>query len=247
MTRRELQSLTGLLQHATKVVVPGRAFMRSLHALQSVGRSPAHKVRLNLAARADIIWWYCFVHKWNGASMLWDLGRLVPEITVHSDASGGWGCGAYCLPHWFSLQWPPELESASIQVKELVPVVIAAALYGKEWSGKVVLFKVDNMAVVNIIADIYSREPHLIHLVRLLIFFASLHSFWFAPEHILGLANDLADALSRDNTSLFLSQVPQASRGPSYIPPPLVSLIAQSRPWTSAAWTVQFDNILQLL
>ena len=52
MMKRELQSLTGILQHATKVIVPSRAFMRSLHALQSVGSSPAHKVRLNLAARA---------------------------------------------------------------------------------------------------------------------------------------------------------------------------------------------------
>ena len=78
---------------------------------------------------------------------------------------GGWGCGAYCLPHWFSLPWTPELESASIQVKELVPVVIAAALFRKEWTGKVVLFKVDNMAVVDIIANIYSQEPHLIQLV----------------------------------------------------------------------------------
>ena len=247
MMKRELQSLTGILQHATKVVVPGRAFMRSLHALQSVGSSPAHKVRLNLAARADIIWWHLFVCKWNGTSMLWDLGRLVPEVTIYSDASGGWGCGAYCLPHWFSLPWTTELESASIQVKELVPVVIAAALFGKEWTGKVVLFKVDNMAVVDIIADIYSREPHLIHLVRLLVFFASLHSFWFTSEHIPGLRNEFADALSRNKASLFLSQVPQASQNPASIPPPLVTLIAQSRPWTSTAWMAQFENISQLL
>ena len=31
MSRKELQSLTGLLQHATKVVRPGRAFMRVKH------------------------------------------------------------------------------------------------------------------------------------------------------------------------------------------------------------------------
>ena len=93
-------------------------------------------------------------------------------------------------------------------MKELVPVVIAAALFGKEWTGKVVLF---NMAVVDIIADIHSREPHLIHLVRLLVFFASLHSFWFTSEHIPGLRNEFADTLSRNNASLFLSQVPQAS------------------------------------
>ena len=45
MTKRELQSLTGLLQHAAKVC-------------------------LNLAAHADIVWWHVFVHHWNGTSML---------------------------------------------------------------------------------------------------------------------------------------------------------------------------------
>ena len=103
------------------------------------------------------------------------------------------------------------------------------------------------MAVVDIIADIYSQEPQLIHLVQLLVFFASLHSFWFMSEHIPGLKNEFADALSRNNASLFLSQVPQASQSLSSILPPLVTLITQSRPWTSTAWMTQFDDILRLL
>lgn len=245
MLKRELQSLTGLLQHAAKVVRPGRTFMRSLHALQSV---PSRKVRLNVAARADIIWWYIFVRRWNGVSMLWDLGlgKLNPEVRVYSDASGGWGCGAYCLPHWFSLRWPPALAAASIQVKELIPVVIAAALYGNQWAGKVVLFKVDNMSVVGIIQDIYSRESHLIHLVRLLSFFAAHYGFWFTSEHIPGVENGYADAISRDNASLFLSQVPQATQCPSLIPQPLVDLIIQDTPWTSIDWIQRFSSTLPL-
>ena len=34
LTKRELQSLTGLLQHASTVVRPGRAFLQRLYALQ---------------------------------------------------------------------------------------------------------------------------------------------------------------------------------------------------------------------
>ena len=49
-------SLTGLLQHAAKVIRPGKPFLRRLHALQSVGNFPHHQIRLNIAARADIIW-----------------------------------------------------------------------------------------------------------------------------------------------------------------------------------------------
>ena len=59
VTRRELQSLTGLLQHAATVVRPGRAFLQRLYALQRVGSEPSHNIRLNTAARVDIVWWSC--------------------------------------------------------------------------------------------------------------------------------------------------------------------------------------------
>ena len=245
--KRELQSLTGLLQHASKVVRPGRAFMRNLHALQSVGSIPTHRVRLNAAARADIVWWCLFAREWNGVSMLWDLGGTLPEVLVFSDASGSWGCGAYCGQNWFSLRWPLELQNTSIQVKELVPVVIAAALYGKGWAGKVVKFMVDNSAVVDIIRAMYSREPHLMHLVRLLVFFAAAGGFWFTAEHISGVNNELADAISRDNELFFLSQVPQAQRSSSYIPPSLLALVAVDATWTSPAWTEQFSITIRQL
>ena len=60
MMKRDLQSLTGILQHATKVVCPGKAFMKRLHVLQSVGNSPSHNPRLHVA-----VWWQTFVARWN--------------------------------------------------------------------------------------------------------------------------------------------------------------------------------------
>ena len=58
MFKKDLQRLTGLLQFATRVVKPGRPFLRRLYALQDIGYHPTHNVRLNMAARADIVWWY---------------------------------------------------------------------------------------------------------------------------------------------------------------------------------------------
>ena len=52
LSKRALQSLIGLLQHATKVVWSGRP--HHLYALQNVGSLPTHHIRLNQAARADI-------------------------------------------------------------------------------------------------------------------------------------------------------------------------------------------------
>ena len=73
MSKKDLQKLTGLLQFAKKVVRPGRPFLRRLHAMQEIGSHPNRFIRLNLPARADIMWWHLFVEEWNGVSLLWDL------------------------------------------------------------------------------------------------------------------------------------------------------------------------------
>ena len=247
MKKRDLQSLTGLLQHATKVIQPGRPFLQRLYALQSVGSFPHHQIRLNIAARADIIWWHTFVDSWNGLSLLWSVGLSSPNIMVVSDASGSWGCGAYYSSFWFSMKWPAQAQEFSIAIKELFPVVIAAAIYGKYWSGQLVQFSVDNAAVVHVLQASYGHESHLMHLIRVLVFLASHFNFWFTASHIAGKSNILADALSRNNVELFLSQVPQAHRYSSRIPPPLIDLLVCNITWTSTVWTKLFRDTLQLL
>ena len=55
-TRRELESLIGSLQHACKVVRPGRSFMRRAISLLSVAKQPHHFIRLNKEFKADLMW-----------------------------------------------------------------------------------------------------------------------------------------------------------------------------------------------
>ena len=247
LTKRELQSLVGLLQFATKVVKPGRPFLRRLYTMQQIGKSPSHHIRLNVPARADILWWYFFMDRWNGISILWSLHRQSADLSVFSDASGSWGCGAFVSTHWFALKWCSRLQPLPIAVKELIPVVIAAAFWGNHWSGKIVLFRVDNMAVVEAINASFCKDAHLMHLIRLLVFFAAYYSFWFYAEHVTGKDNNLADALSRNNISLFLSQAPSPSLQQSTIHPSLITLVAQNLTWTSTSWMTLFDATLQQL
>ena len=63
VTKRELQSLTGLLQFATKVICPGRPFLHQLYALQDIGSHPDHYIPMNQAGKADILWWHLFTDK----------------------------------------------------------------------------------------------------------------------------------------------------------------------------------------
>ena len=95
--KKELESLVGLLQFVTKVVRPGCCFLRRLYSMKCIGLKPNHHIYLNIPAIADITWWHLFISTWNGISMLWDTGAKKADFTVTSDASGSWGCGAFCM------------------------------------------------------------------------------------------------------------------------------------------------------
>ena len=122
---------------------------------------------------------------------------------MFTDASGTWGCGAFLDPMWFHLKWSDRLQPLSVAVKEMVPVVLVAAKFGHQWAGKVVQFVIDNMAVVEVIKATYSKDLHMMHLIRLLVLFASKYNFWFTATHIPGKLNVAADALSRNNIPVF--------------------------------------------
>ena len=60
VTLKEIQSLTGMLNFACSVVVPGRAFLRRLIDLTVGVQSPHHYVRINRDVKADLKLWQSF-------------------------------------------------------------------------------------------------------------------------------------------------------------------------------------------
>ena len=98
-------------------------------------------------------------------------------VYVHTDASGSFGCGGVLLPsEWFQIQWPSSWEEVDIVTKELVPIVAAAALWGRFWSCRHVLFHTDNMEVVAILQTHSGRGTLVQHHLRYLFFL-----FHFTP------------------------------------------------------------------
>ena len=162
--KRELLSLIGLLSHACKVVRAGRSFLRRLIDLSTIPKHLDHFVRLNAESRSDIEWWVQYCESWNGIQMMHAGNSGTPVATVTSDASGSWGCGAYSGSSWFMLKWVGSISESHITVKELVPVVISAAIWGHTWQGKSEQIHCDNMAVVSIVNQGTSKReiglPH---------------------------------------------------------------------------------------
>ena len=59
-SKRELESLLGVLQYACTVIPAGRAFLRQIICLLSMTKQPHHHIRLNNAFHSDLEWWRVF-------------------------------------------------------------------------------------------------------------------------------------------------------------------------------------------
>ena len=145
-----------------------------------------HFVRLNRGARIDIEWSFSFESFWNGVSMLYQTGHLRCTASISTDASGNWGCGAFCGRKWFYLRWPLSLWRSHITVKELVPIVPAATGLGSEWVGQNVMAYCDNAAMVAVLWSAHSKEPKVMHLMRCLAFLKAKSSSRCSPRIYVG-------------------------------------------------------------
>ena len=250
-TKRDLLSLAGQLQHAATVVRPGRTFLRRLFDLSATVQKPHHHLSLNRGARSDLAWWHEFLTDWNGVSLLVALGEQEPTVTLTSDASGTWGCGAFWNAWWFQLAWSDTACTGEVNIatKELIPIVMAAAMWGKAWEGQVVCCRCDNDAVVAVLNKRTSRDQDLMHLLRCLSFFEARFSFRAVASHIPGVQNSLADDLSRNKLSSFLQAMGQATLSSQSKPPqPLVDMLINHKPdWTSSAWRRLFSTTLRMV
>ena len=241
---KDLQSLVGKLQHACKVVRPGRTFLRRMFDLLKGVPRRQRFIRLNTAFRSDLAWWGTFMEGWNGISMVPN-PDAPPDALLFSDASGGFGCGAWSDQAWFQYLWPDCFASKSIAAKELLPIVMACFVWGTAWRQRHVLAHCDNQAVVEVINAGSCRDPDLMQLLRSLFFVTAHLQITLRAVHIPGHLNRAADAISRDHLISFHMQVPEARPSPTPLPPPLIELLVLRQPdWTSPAWARWFRTCL---
>ena len=171
-----------------------------------------------------------------------------PSTSFETDASGSWGAGAVWNHHWFQLAWESDAEKQqNIATLELVPIVVSAAVWGKQWQGQSILCRCDNLAVVHAIGNRSCRDPSLMHLLRTLFFFEAHYHFALCAEHIAGVDNILADDLSRNNLSSFVQRCPfLPDSTPTPIPSCLRDMLLHTKPdWNSPAWTQLFRDTLR--
>ena len=179
--------------------------------------------------------------------MLAALCRRPVDAKLISDTSGSWGCGAFFGKKWFTLSWLscPSWAEVHISVKELLPIVISCAIWGREMAGRHIRGVCDNAAVVVMINKHSSTNLVAMHLLRCLFFICAKFNITLSAEHVAGSNNTAADALSRNNLPLFFQEVPSAYRAPSTITSALIEVLIHRRPnWLSADWSRVFQVCL---
>ena len=214
--KRELLSIIGKLSYACQVVPYGRPFLRRLIDKASSVKSLNNRVHLSSSDREDLSWWLDLLNNWNGVSMFTVLEwEYLPDFELTSDAAKSLGFGIVFGNEWCYSAWPSKMDpQINIAVLELVPVVLAASLWGKFWQRKKILFHIDNKAVVDSLNSGLPKDRHLAFLVRKLSIYAMKFSFRFKAVHIPGKVNIAADALSRLDLALFRDTCPGANENP---------------------------------
>ena len=189
-----------------------------------------------------------FATSWNGVSMMREGTKEHDrKVEIWSDASGSWGCGGLWGVRWFQVAWSawPDFAEASIAAKELLPIIVAVAIWGPWWKGNVVMCHCDNQSVVDVVRGGYGRDSRLALMLRCLFFLEAKFDCSLYAMHVPGIQNEAADSISRNNLNKFFHLNPQAQPQPSQILADLVGRLVTGSPWTEHTWKVWLETLSQ--
>jgi hypothetical protein len=224
-TLRNIQSIVGLLNFATRVLPAGRSFCsRLIAAGKAAAGRRAKVVFLGQEFHADIRWWIRSLRVTNGISIISE-AAWKPETTIHveCDAAGRVGGGGVVGSSWTQIFWTEEQMGWGIAVLELVMVIVCCATWGHLWRGRHIMFHSDNMAVVCAIRARRVRDPHLMAWVRELHYLETSFCMEVRVVHIAGVDNTLADLISRGREGSFFTEFQKRfGHPPDLLPTPAV-------------------------
>ena len=148
-TKRELLSLIGSLSFASKVLRPGRIFLRRLIDLSTSVKSLEDVNQVSPEAQLDIAWWGEFLPAWNGRESFLPKVITGAELRLYTDASDV-GMGGVMGNKWFWAKWGKKFTEKHINVKELFAVATAIFIWARGWKDKNVVIFTDNKPITQV-------------------------------------------------------------------------------------------------
>lgn len=224
-TLKVMQQLIGSLNFATRVIVPGRPFLRRLINSTKGITNPHHHLRVNKGMRKDLDMWLEFFKHFNGISVFHDrfwVNNQDVELFTDSAAGPGMGFGAVFGHKWTYGIWPQLWHdkgiTEDITVLELFPILVSLVLWGHQLQNKKILFHCDNQSVVCILNSLTSKSDNVMVLVRLITIQCLELNMVIKGSHIPGAKNVLSDCLSRSFFQKFRQLSPNSAARPDMVP-----------------------------
>ena len=191
ISKKMLQSLLGKLIYLHRCIPPARIFVnRLLNTL----RSGLTRIKVTKEMIKDITWFIQFLNHFNGTVMF---PQFRPQVQVHVDAcltgmGAIWDSNVYAASRnvWAT-------RGASITQLEMCNVLLALRVFAKVWSKKCVIFNIDNQAVVYSLKYGRIKDPYMQSVARSVWLVAAAHDINLQYNHVPGVKNVEADALSR--------------------------------------------------
>ena len=196
---RELQSLTGVLNFACHVFMPGRVFLQRLIKLTIGVKHPNHSIHLTQEVKQDLIMWESFFQSHNSKSIFLE-DALWSSSNWNLFIYAAWSLGFVIVFNRkrTSGRWPTDWTHENIAFLELFPIVLGVRIWAESLANKWVLLFTDNESIIHVINCQTSnliRKELLYHIYELVLTCLQ-HNILFRARHIQGKKNTLADSLS---------------------------------------------------
>ena len=220
-TVNEIQRITGLLNFATSVVYPGRAFLRRMYNAIIGKKSKYSVVTISNNMREDLNMWRQFLREFNGINLFkQDWWVNDKSLNLYTDSSKTIGFGGVFGRKWFYGTWENEkIKRLDITTLELYPIVLAIGIWGEELKNLNINIHTDNEGLVSIInSQTVKKNDRCLHLLRQFVLLCLKHNILFRAWHIQGKHNTLSDSLSRLQIKKFKSLAPDVEELPTPVP-----------------------------
>ena len=221
VTVETIQSLCGQLNFITRVIKPGRPFIRRLYLAISKFHHKKLHVGVNSDIKQDLRIWKKFLSEFKYNRPLPDLKVYTnTDLTLYTDASSTLGFGAYMAGEWTVGKWSEQFKSSqpSMAILELYPILVALVLWSSELANKNVLFMCDNQAVVQIINQQTSSCPVCLAMIKYIVLHNMQHNINITCDYIESESNNIADSISRFQWRRFRQEAPQSRDNPLPLP-----------------------------
>ena len=174
-------------------------FLTKLTNLTIGLKRPSHKVCITVSVREDIAWLATFCEQFNGVSY-WLATKTLPDYAMASNASDIAGSAA-CAGDFIYSNWKvdfPHLVDASINVRELMAILLGVQRWRQLFSNSRVIVYTDNNVALAAVNRGTTRNMLAMRILRELYFIIHLTAHWVDSK-----SNALADAISRLHCSHF--------------------------------------------